>query len=232
MVQVENKTKLFIRFRFYKRGSLQYISHLDLVRTMNKIVVRAGLPLWYTEGFNPKPKMIFAAPLSIGTESDCELLDVRLSEPIDPSEAMERMNRNMTDEMQVTEAYYPEKPFTDLAWIAYAITLRTRFSCPELAEAITEFLNGESITVLKKTKSGERDVDIRPGIRLCNAVYLGDEIKLAAVLSGNQSSFLNPELLIRAIRERFAIILGDDPLNERYSIERLETYSEDLFPFR
>lgn len=68
MVQV-NATKLFLRFRFKKQGSLQFISHLDLVRTMHKVIVRAKLPLWYTEGFNPKPKMIFAAPLSIGTET-------------------------------------------------------------------------------------------------------------------------------------------------------------------
>ncbi len=68
MVQVNNE-KLFIRLKFKKTGNLQYISHLDLVRTMHKVIVRADLPLWYTEGFNPKPKMIFAAPLSIGTES-------------------------------------------------------------------------------------------------------------------------------------------------------------------
>ena len=61
MVQVNNE-KLFIRLKFKKTGRLQYISHLDLVRTMHKVIIRAGLPLWYTEGFNPKPKMIFAAP--------------------------------------------------------------------------------------------------------------------------------------------------------------------------
>ena len=87
MVQV-NPTKLFLRFKFRKGGSLQYVSHLDLVRTMHKVIVRAKLPLWYTEGFNPKPKMIFAAPLSIGTESLCEFMDIRMNEQIDPAEAM------------------------------------------------------------------------------------------------------------------------------------------------
>jgi radical SAM-linked protein len=79
MVQVNNE-KLFVRVKFKKVGNLQYISHLDLVRTMHKVIVRARLPLWYTEGFNPKPKMIFAAPLSIGTESVCEFVDIRLTE--------------------------------------------------------------------------------------------------------------------------------------------------------
>ena len=72
MVQVTANTPyVTLRFKFKKLGKLQYISHLDLVRTMNKIIVRAKLPLWYSEGFNPKPKMIFAAPLSICTESVC-----------------------------------------------------------------------------------------------------------------------------------------------------------------
>ena len=86
MVQV-NDTKRIIRFRMKKMGSLQYISHLDLVRTMHKVIVRAKLPLWYTEGFNPKPKMVFAAPLSIGTESECEFMDIRLNDYIAPEEA-------------------------------------------------------------------------------------------------------------------------------------------------
>ncbi|MBR5448630.1 MAG: TIGR03936 family radical SAM-associated protein, partial [Clostridia bacterium] len=109
MVQLTpNKPHITLRVKFKKVGSLQYISHLDLVRTMNKIIVRAGLPLWYTEGFNPKPKMIFAAPLSIGTESLCEFMDLRLIDDIPPEEAMARLNANMTEEMQVIEAYYTE----------------------------------------------------------------------------------------------------------------------------
>ena len=96
-----------MRVKFFKRGKLQYISHLDLVRTMMKIIVRAKLPLWYTEGFNPKPKMVFAAPLSIGTESMTEFMDLRLIERMSEEEALLRLNRNMTDEMQAIEAYYP-----------------------------------------------------------------------------------------------------------------------------
>ena len=79
MVQVSN-SPITVRIKFLKEGGLQYISHLDLVRTMHKIIVRSKLPLWYTEGFNPKPKMVFAAPLSIGTESKTEYMDLRLTE--------------------------------------------------------------------------------------------------------------------------------------------------------
>ena len=104
MVQVKSNVPIVLRVKFFKKGDLQYVSHLDLVRTMHKVIVRAKLPLWYTEGFNPKPKMVFAAPLSIGTESVCEFMDIRLNEYVDPTEAMNRLNANMTSEMQVTEA--------------------------------------------------------------------------------------------------------------------------------
>ena len=148
MVQV-NPTKLFVRFKFKKHGSLQYISHLDLVRTMHKVIVRSKLPLWYTEGFNPKPKMIFAAPLSIGTESECEFMDIRMNEYIDPSEAMVRINSNMTDEMQIFEAYYPESKFTDLKWMSYRIKIKTLGLNAELVEKCNSILNAHTIEVQK-----------------------------------------------------------------------------------
>ena len=117
MVQVNNNTPIVLRVKFYKKGSLQYISHLDLVRTMMKVIVRAGLPLWYTEGFNPKPKVVFAAPLSTGVESMCEFMDIRLTERISESVAMSLINKNMTEEMQATEVYYPETKLTALRWL-------------------------------------------------------------------------------------------------------------------
>ena len=95
MVQVNN-TPITLRVKFCKVGNLQYISHLDLVRTMMKIIVRANLPLWYTEGFNPKPKLTFATPLSIGTESVCEFMDIRLTEKIEPQKAIDALNANIS----------------------------------------------------------------------------------------------------------------------------------------
>ena len=90
-----DNTPINLRVKFKKTGNLKYISHLDLVRTMNKIIVRAKLPLWYTEGFNPKPKMVFAAPLSTGVDSLSEFMDLRLTERMDPMLAMEILNKNM-----------------------------------------------------------------------------------------------------------------------------------------
>lgn len=229
MVQV-NPTKLFIRFRFKKQGSLQYISHLDLVRTMHKVIVRSKLPLWYTEGFNPKPKMIFAAPLSIGTESVCEFMDIRMDEYIDPAEAMARINANMTHEMQITEAYYPESKFTDLKWMSYRITLRTPLLDDSIVDGVNSLFGGETVEVAKK--NSDQTINIRPLIKSAVAKRVGDELVIDALLSADPSAFLNPEYLIKAMRDRCGILSSPDLMSESYDIMRLKAYFGDMTEFR
>ncbi len=223
-----------LRIKFKKVGSLQYISHLDLVRTMHKIIVRSKLPLWYTEGFNPKPKMIFAAPLSIGTESLCEFMDLRLIDDIPAEEVKERLNSNMTDEMQVIDAYYTEDKLTDMKWLSYAIGIKTDNATASLAEKCRAYLLGESVTVSKKAKPREeaKTVDIRPLIKDIKAVFKDELIHLDAVLSADASSFLNPEYVIKALKSECGILANPDLTKEYYTVMRLEAFKEDMTPFK
>ena len=223
-----------LRLKFKKVGSLQYISHLDLVRTMSKIITRAKLPLWYTEGFNPKPKMIFAAPLSIGTESVCEFMDLRLIDDISPEEAKARLNANMTDEMQVIEAYYTEDKLTELKWLAYSIDIKTDGASDELAASCERALLAEQVLVKKKAKPWEEapTVDIRPLIKEISAKCVGDVIHLDAVLCADASSFLNPEYVIKALKAGCGILSNPDLTKEYYSIMRTAAYKADMSEFR
>ncbi len=231
MVQV-NPESIKLRIKFKKVGRLQYISHLDLVRTMNKIIVRAGLPIWYTEGFNPKPKMVFAAPLSIGTESYSEFMDVRLIERIDPDKALGLLNDNMTEEMQVSEAYYPESKFTDMRWLSYTIKIKTAGADAALVERINDMFSAEKIEVLKNTKSGEQIVDIKPLVKSASAVLDEELIRISALLSSDPSTFLNPEYLIKALRESAGILADTDLTKEEYTIVRERAYFDDMREFR
>ena len=233
MVQVNSNTPINLRVKFRKVGSLQYISHLDLVRTMHKIIIRAGLPLWYTEGFNPKPKMVFAAPLSIGTESVAEYVDIRLNEKMPETEALARLNKNLTDEMQAIEAYYPESKLTDLKWLSYTMKIKTGGASGELVEEIEKCLLSDSVTVEKKSKSGDgARVDIRPLIKSMSAVLDGELIVLSCVLSADPSAFLNPEYVIKALREQCGILSDPCIVNEYYSIMREKAYKADMSEFR
>ncbi len=234
MVQVTNRPYLTLRFRFYKKGALQYISHLDLVRTMHKVIVRAGFPLWYTEGFNPKPKLIFGAPLSIGCESECEFLDVRLTEKINESEAVAALNRNMTEQMQVTEAYYTETSFQDMAFLGYDF----RFSLvdgPDSMERIAACLCADSIIIEKQGKSGKhkvmKQVDIKPQIRSAEVYSQGKEICIRAVLSADPAAFLNPEHLVSALKRECGILRDENLARESYSILRTHAYRKDMTEF-
>lgn len=223
---------LTMRIKFKKVGNLQYISHLDLVRTMHKIIVRAKLPLWYTPGFNPKPKMIFAAPLSIGTESLCEFLDIRLIDDISPEEVKERLNANMTDEMQVIDAYYATTPLTDLKWLGYEIRIGTLDASEEMAQKCEEILLADKVEVEKRKKSGElATTDIRSLIHSAGVRYENGEIVVSTILSADQSCFLNPEYIVKALKSYVGILSQEDLTKEYYSIMRLFAFRSDMTDF-
>ena len=233
----QNHPHINLRVKFKKVGSLQYISHLDLVRTMMKIITRSKLPLWYTEGFNPKPKIVFAAPLSIGIESMCEYMDVKLIDDIPPEEAMRRLNENMTDEMQVLDAYYTEGKLTELKWIAYRIEIFTTDASAEMAEKCAAALATDTIEIEKKApKPGEKPktVDIKPLINSLEFSFDGNRkrIILDAILCAESQKFLNPEYVIKALRDRVGILSSPDLTKEYYSIMRVEALLDDLTPFK
>jgi radical SAM-linked protein len=199
---------------------------------MSKILVRAKLPMWYTEGFNPKPKMVFAAPLSIGAESVCEFMDVRLTKKLPPEEVMAVLNKNMTEEMQVLEAYYPTEKFTELKWLKYTMKIKSEMDSAILAEKCNEIFAKSEIFVTKKTKSGEQSVDIKPLIHTALAAPEGELTVLKLTLSADQSKFLNPEYIADVLRDSLGI-LGEETLaTEYYSIFRESAHKDDMSEFR
>lgn len=233
MVQMINGSPVYtVRIKFNKTGSLQYISHLDLVRTMSKIVVRTKLPLWYTEGFNPKPKMVFAAPLSIGTESLTEFMDLRITERIPEAEVAARFNANLTDEMRVVEAYYPENPLTDLKWLSYTIQIKTEGANELLAESCAKVLSADRVEVIKKTKRGEELTDIRHLIKESAVSFSDGIISISAILSSSPEEYLNPEYLIKALKDKCKVLSSSNLLSEYYTILRESAYRTDMSEFR
>lgn len=232
MVQVNNNTPITLRVKFFKLGNLQYISHLDLVRTMMKVIVRAKLPLWYTEGFNPKPKITFAAPLSIGTESTCEFMDIRLTERISAEDAVLRLNANMAPLMQVTEAYYPERKLSELRWLGYRIAISTPGADEAMAERCRALFEEDDLTVAKKGKSGISDVNIKPMIKSTHVSLNDGNLVIDCVLSAESASFLNPENVVKLLRSRLGILTSENLLEESYTVMRNRAYLADMTEFR
>ena len=218
-----------LRIKFRKVGSLQYISHLDLQRTFARVLMRADVPMWYTQGFNPHAKVIFGLPLSVGTESECEMIDLRLDRDISPSELRDRLNHELTEEMRVEEVYEPTTKFADIGWAKYEMNLKFEGADEETAKTMQKLFETSPLTMTKKTKSGEKEIDLIPMIKSIRVTYNPDragQIHISTVLSASGSEYLNPEMLINAAKREIGILSGD-PAREEYSILRTHVYAAD-----
>ena len=223
-----------IRVRFRKVGDLQYISHLDLQRTMHRILSRAGIPVWYTKGFNPHIKLVFSTPLSIGTESECEMLDIRIEREISCEEIKELLNREVTDEMRILDVYVPTTKFSDYVWSGYQIEIGDSSISKETADQMNALVKQPSWMATKTTKSGEKEFDVIPQIHSFKATYdeTSGTVKIATVLNVCSESYLNPALLLELLCEA----CGIDQTNEEsfwVNMIRTDAFLEDgVTPFR
>ena len=224
----------YIRFKFRKVGNLQFISHLDLQKAMAKVLVRAKAPLWYSKGFNPHAKLIFALPLSVGAQSECEYLDVRVERAIPPLELMEHINNELTEELRFLDAYYPETKLEDIYWAEYDFEIRTTDANEDMAREIKNLLTGEQVIILKKAKDKYKniffkEIDIAPYVREVSVRMEDGAIKINAKLSAsiNQTHpHINPENIVTMLKHKLGILSGD-VTSESYDIMRTRIYFED-----
>ena len=220
-----------VRLKFRKVGKLQYISHLDLQRTFMRVIVRACIPAWYTKGFNPHAKLVFSTPMSVGTESEYEFLDIRIDKKMSPEEIMKRLNAELTDELCITEAYIPTTDFSEIAYATYDIRICSDGTTKDTALLLKDVLSTSPLTVTKKTKSGDKEIDIVPLIKSADIGFDNGEIVIAATLSASVGEFLNPELLITAIKQKCGLLSGN-PTREYYTVMRTTLRKADMSLFR
>ena len=173
-----------VRVKFTKVEELQFISHLDLSRTMKTVMIRAGIPIHYTEGFNPHPKIVFALPLSVGAESVTEFMDFRVDGEMDYDDIKSRLNRALPPQMRVLETYAPVDSVSDIRYAEYRITSAEPVDFSPLC--------GERLVVSKRTKKGYTDTDIKPMIK----EFRTEGNCLTAVLSASPDEYLNPEYIV------------------------------------
>ena len=216
-----------LRLRFQKTGRAVYISHLDLMQTLQRGFFRAGYALKYSEGFNPHPLISIALPLSVGTASECELMDFRLKEDMDLAELPARLTAALPEGIEILEAYEFTRKAAELKWLR----VRGVFEYDDrdaavMGEALRKFYARESIVITKKTKRGMGETDIRPAIREIAFSVEGTDVALEAVISAQEPT-LNPDLLADALRQLQPEIAPDFA-----KFTRLETYDKEMELFR
>ena len=222
-----------VRFKFRKVGNLQYISHLDLQRTFIRVINRACIPVWYTKGFNPHAKLVFSTPLSVGAQSEYEFLDLRIDRDMPCEELMARLNGELTEELCITEAYIPTTDFSSIAWASYEYEIHTDGASADMAHDIEQTLTTSPLTLTKRTKSGEKEVDIVPLIQSVSVCFDQDSgnLFMRAMLRALSTEFLNPEMLITGLKQRLGILCGN-PAEEWYTIMRTAVMTENGELFR
>ena len=157
-----------VRVKFSKYGVMKFIGHLDVMRYFQKAMRRAGIDIAYSEGMSPPHRLCpFAQPLGVGLTKDGEYMDVELRTPIASDEAIRRLNEVGVEGITVTEwRQIPEekgsKAMTLVAASDYELRFRKGLAPGDWQSAISHFYAQKSIPVIKKTKKGEKELDIRP----------------------------------------------------------------------
>ena len=186
---------------FYTKGSrMRFVSHLDMTRFMTRMLRKAKLPIWYTEGFHPHAYITFALPLSLGFESDYEVMDIRLNDDAYPiSEVCERLNAVFPEYVHAFCAAEPLQKVGKVGFAKFEIIFDDE--C-KLQNALEDFLAKDEIKCLKKTKKGGiKEIDIAPKIAEFK-VEKDENTKLYLTLPAGGEDNVNPELLLTAFFEQ------------------------------
>lgn len=180
--------------RFGKAARLRFISHLDLQRFFQRALSRSGLPIAYSQGFNPHAVMSFASALALGWTSEYEVLDVRLASLVDREFAETAMRNALPADLPVIEVKMCEDglpaPMARVKMSEYRIE-----NSGVTADILAKFLDSEIVTAVRKTKSGEREINIRP---LASETRL-ENGTLFARLMLTEKDTLKPDLLVTAL---------------------------------
>lgn len=219
-----------LRIKYKKEHNMKFLSHLELIKTMERVFRRMKLPMAFSQGFNPKPKISYAAPLPVGVESECDFLDVELTEKIDIKTLLATQKEYLPAGLEFVEAKYFGKMkslmsmVTDSAYIIQLLAKRA-YTKEEVQKLMESFLSLEAITYEKRNKKNKlKTIDIKPLIQSVEVLVVNDDqIILKALLTTGSNGNLKPEKMTELFAEHAGIELI--PGKDRY--RRIELYARD-----
>jgi len=207
-----------VRFRYSKTGRAKYISHLDLMSTLQRSFLRAGIKLKYSEGFNPHPYMSVALPLSVGCESICELIDVGFADDCIP----DIRTIKLPDGLTITEVYRPAGNFADITWVELdgKMYYKNR-SLNDIIDELIKYFSKDSIIIKKRTKRGYKELDVSRLIK--DAIFSINDCISVNIKVSAQNPTLNADDLISA--------LDNELKPDYYEMKRIGIYSSNMILF-
>lgn len=195
-----------VRIWFEKTGLAKYISHLDVNRCFTRAVLRAEIPLWFTEGFNPRPYMSFLMPLPLGQEGLEEPLDIRIEGDMTNEQVARRLSDVMPDGINIVGVSDPVGKSSEIAFAHYRLSVE--FAGENAAAAFCsgsqQAVEGGSLEAVKHSKRGDKTVNLCDMIKSYTAVQNGTCVGVDAVVSCGCETNLNCDLLMNTLFERTA----------------------------
>lgn len=193
--------------RFEKGEGARFLSHLDVQRMFHRAFRRAGIPVAYSEGFNPHPLISFATALALGYTSESEWLDSKLEKDMQAEEFMQKINGELPHGFRILEAFPAGDSIPSLSTLMCAAEYRIKLTGFEASQALVESALNElvsnNIFVKKRSKSGYKIVDIKPMVYDIHAVSVNDDETVLSVTGClNASGSLSIDLLLESLFEK------------------------------
>lgn len=191
-----------VRVFYEKTGRMKFVSHLDMNRFMIRAIRRAEIPIWYTEGFNPHPYIVFALPLPLGFEGRYEIMDLRITDDNFPEdEIAKRLNSVCPEYLNFFSCAAPVQKLKEVAFADYEIVFDDG---GVLEEPLAEFLRREKIMCSKKTKKGDvKEIDIAGKLSNIKIAKNADNCTVLNLrLPAGSQENINPQIFITAFYEQ------------------------------
>lgn len=222
----EKKIRFNYRIKYTKGPELRFVSHLDMMRIFQRAIKRAGLPIGYSQGFNPHQLMSFANPLSLGMTSIGEYCDVEFTKAEDEKEMIKKLNDIMNDGIEVINvtrmAQAAQNAMASISACEYEVYFNELMDADTAKKYSEDFLNQKEIITMKKTKNNNKETDIRPDIFSLKDISDEECGKIDIMLAAGSVRSLRADL----VAETFCMFAGAEFNKYKVRYKRIDMYRE------
>jgi len=219
---------MLVRIKYSKLGDISYISHLDIIKLMERIVRRTGLKLSYSEGFNPHPKTAFSPALQLGVQSHCEYLDMEFDEDVEEDLLIQKLNEKTVEGINFIEAkILTDKVDSLVAFITHsryeiAVDEEDENKISKIISAINKINNTNEMLLTKKTKKGNiKEYNVKEYIGTIDFERKSDGLSIFVDICSGSVKSINPKKIIELVESL------EDLSGIEYDLIKLETYHMD-----
>lgn len=217
-----------IRIHFIKDDTARFISHLDLSRCISRAIHRSEINIWYTEGYNKHPFIVFSLPLSLGIRGLDESFNIRIMDPIeslDMNVLAKNINKYLPRGIKITRINIPVMKLADIMYARYKLNVYPlKGTVKENILLMSKFLKMDNILVEKNSKSRIKKIDLKEYIRDFKLNEDSDYTELSLILPAGNNFNINPSLVIKAFMKY-------SDTNVRADITREKMYNENMEAF-